>query len=43
MSPNILSQATEEKRAKTREENQSFVGENHPRAKLSNEEVLSIR
>lgn len=42
-SPNMYTQETEEKRQKTREKNQSLIGENHPRAKLSNEEVENIR
>ena len=42
-SPNIHSLKTEEKRQQTRELNQSLKGENHPRAKLTNEEVISIR
>ena len=42
-SPNIHSEETERKRAETREKNQSLKSENHPRAKLSNEEVLKIR
>ena len=42
-SPNIHSLKTEEKRQQTRELNQSLKGENHPRAKLTNEEVILIR
>lgn len=42
-SPNIHSPETEEKRRITREKNQSLKSENHPRAKLSNEEVVKIR
>lgn len=42
-SPNIHSVETEQKRRQTREKTQSLVGENHPRAKLTNEEVLNIR
>lgn len=42
-SPNIHSLESEEKRQKTRELNQSLKGENHPRAKLTNEEVILIR
>lgn len=42
-SENIHSLKTEEKRAVTRELNQSLKGENHPRAKLTNEQVISIR
>lgn len=40
---NIHSAETEEKRRKTREKNQSLKSENHPRAKLTNEEVFNIR
>lgn len=43
LSPNIHSPETEKKRYETRELNQSLKGENHPRAKLSNEEVILIR
>lgn len=39
----IHSSKTEEKRKLTREKNQSLKGENHPRAKLSNNEVINIR
>lgn len=42
-SENIHSEAIEQKKKETRELNQSLKGENHPRAKLTNEEVLSIR
>lgn len=42
-SPNIHSKETEEKRRQTRELNGSLKGENHPRAKLTNEEVIHIR
>ena len=42
-SENIHSEEIEQKRKETRELNQSLKGENHPRAKLTNEEVLSIR
>ena len=42
-SPNIHSQEIEEKRKQTRELNQSLKSENHPRAKMTNEEVLFIR
>ncbi len=42
-SPNIHSEEAEQKRQRTRELNQSLKGENHPRAKLTNEEVLTIR
>lgn len=41
--PKIFSKETEEKRKKTREQNKSLQGENHPRAKLSDQEVLNIR
>lgn len=39
----IHSQEIEEKRRQTREKNQSLKSENHPRAKLTNEEVALIR
>ena len=42
-SENIHSPETEEKRRITREKNQSLKSENHPRAKLTNEEVIQIR
>lgn len=42
-SPKIFSAETEEKRRATREKNNSLKSENHPRAKLSNEQVISIR
>ena len=42
-SPTIHSEETERKRAETRKKNQSLKSENHPRAKLSNDEVLEIR
>lgn len=42
-SENIHSEEIEQKKKETRELNQSLKGENHPRAKLTNEEVLSIR
>lgn len=42
-SSNIHSGETELKRKNTRELNQSLKGENHPRARLSNQEVISIR
>lgn len=42
-SPNIHSPEVEEKRRQTREENQSLKSENHPRAKLTNDEVIKIR
>lgn len=42
-SPNIHSPEIEAKRKATREKNKSLMAENHPRAKLSNEEVLEIR
>lgn len=42
-SENIHSEEIEQKKKETRELNQSLKGESHPRAKLTNEEVLSIR
>ena len=42
-SPNINLKETEEKRMLTRNKNNSLKSENHPRAKLKNEEVLKIR
>lgn len=42
-SENIYSQETKLKRLQTLEKNKSLQGENHPRAKLSNEEVILIR
>lgn len=42
-SENIHSLETEEKRRLTREKNDSLKGEKHPRAKLSNDEVINIR
>lgn len=39
----IKSKETEEKRAKTREKNKSLQAENHPRARLTNEEVYDLR
>lgn len=42
-SENIHSPETEEKRRQTREKNQSLKSENHPRAKLTNQEVFDIR
>jgi len=42
-SSNIHSKETELKRQKTREKNKSLQSENHPRAKLTNDEVLKIR
>ena len=42
-SENIHSKETEQKRQITRELNQSLKSENHPRAKLKNEEVIQIR
>lgn len=39
----IHSVETEEKRRVTREKNQSLKGQNHPRAKLTNQEVINIR
>lgn len=43
LSPSIHSAEVEQKRKQTREKTQALVGENHPRAKLTNEEVLNIR
>lgn len=43
LSENIHSKETEEKRRETRELNQKLKGQNHPRAKLSNDEVIAIR
>ena len=42
-SPNIHSEETEEKRRITREKNKSLMSENHPRAKLTNQQVWDIR
>jgi len=42
-SPNIYSEETELKRQKTREQNKSLMSENHPRAKLTNQQVWDIR
>lgn len=42
-SDNIHSEETELKRQKTREQNQSLKGENHPRAKMTNQEVINVR
>lgn len=42
-SPNIHSGETELKRQKTREQNKSLMSENHPRAKLTNQQVWDIR
>ena len=42
-SENIHSKETEEKRRLTREKNQSLMSENHPRAKLTNQQVWDIR
>jgi group I intron endonuclease len=42
-SPNIHSEKTEEKRKNTRDINKSLQSENHPRAKMSNEEVFKVR
>lgn len=42
-SPNIHSVETELKRKETREKNKSLMSENHPRAKLTNEQVWNIR
>lgn len=41
--PNIHSEEIEEKRRITRELNESLKGQNHPRAKLTNDEVIDIR
>ena len=43
LSEKLFSKETEEKRQITREKNKSLQGENHPRAKLSNDEVIQIR
>lgn len=42
-SPNIHSKEAELKRKNTRDKNNSLKSENHPRAKLTNEEVILIR
>lgn len=42
-SPNIHSTEVELKRKETREKNQSLMSENHPRAKLTNQQVWEIR
>ena len=42
-SPKMYDPETEKKRAATRERTQALVGENHPRAKLTNAEVENIR
>ena len=42
-SPNIHSEEIELKRQKTREQNKSLMSENHPRAKLTNQQVWDIR
>lgn len=42
-SSNIHSLETEEKRKQTRELNNSLKSENHPRAKMTNEEVWNVR
>lgn len=42
-SSNIHSEETEEKRKQTREKNKSLMSENHPRAKLTNQQVWDIR
>lgn len=42
-SEHIHSAETEEKRRLTREKNKSLMSENHPRAKLTNDEVMQIR
>lgn len=43
LTPNLHSSETEKKRRATREKNDSLKGENHPRAKLTNDEVIQIR
>ena len=40
---NIHSKEIEDKKRQTREKNKSLQAENHPRAKLTNEQVISIR
>lgn len=42
-SPNIHSKEIELKRQQTRERNKSLMSENHPRAKLTNQQVWDIR
>ena len=42
-SPNIHSEEIETKRRQTREKNKSLMSENHPRAKLTNQQVWDIR
>lgn len=42
-SPKIFSEETKQKRKETLLNNKSLMGENHPRAKISNEEVVEIR
>ena len=42
-SPNIHSKETELKRQQTRKKNKSLMNENHPRAKLTNQQVWDIR
>lgn len=42
-SPNIHSKEIELKRQQTREKNKSLMSENHPRAKLTNQQVWDIR
>ena len=42
-SPNIHSEEIEMKRRQTREKNKSLMSENHPRAKLTNQQVWDIR
>lgn len=42
-SPNIHSREIELKRQQTREQNESLQNENHPRAKMTNEEVITVR
>lgn len=42
-SPKIFSKETELKRAETREKNKSLQGEKHPRAKMTDTEVIEVR
>lgn len=42
-SPNIHSEETERKRKETLAKTQALMAQNHPRAKLTNEEVINIR
>lgn len=43
LSENLFSKETEQKRAQTREKNSSLKSDKHPRAKLTNQEVINIR